>query len=60
MVRPHDEILKNQLMSKTGYIEFASRLEFGINLVSVPTPKALSKRHPLRCVTFLIRNSDPS
>jgi hypothetical protein len=25
----------------------------------VPTPKALSKRHPLRCITFLIQKSNP-
>jgi hypothetical protein len=33
MVRPHDEFLKNMLMSKTGYVKIASRLGFGINLV---------------------------
>jgi hypothetical protein len=33
MVRPHDEILLNLLTLKTGYVEIASRLGFGINLV---------------------------
>jgi hypothetical protein len=33
MVRPHDEFMKNLLMSKTGYVKIASRLGFGINLV---------------------------
>ena len=35
MVRPYDEILRNLLTSKTGYVEIASRLGFGINLVLV-------------------------
>jgi hypothetical protein len=30
---PHDEILRNLVTSKTGYVEIASRLGFGINLV---------------------------
>jgi hypothetical protein len=33
MVRPHDGILRNLLTSKTGYVEIASSLGFGINLV---------------------------
>jgi hypothetical protein len=32
MVRPHDQILQNLLMLKTGYVEIALRLGFGINL----------------------------
>jgi hypothetical protein len=30
---PHNEILRNLLTSKTGYVEIALRLGFGINLV---------------------------
>jgi hypothetical protein len=35
MVLPHDEILQNLLMLKTGYIKIALRLEVSINLVIV-------------------------
>jgi hypothetical protein len=35
MVRPHDEIMQNLLTSKTGYVEIASRLGFGINLIQI-------------------------
>jgi hypothetical protein len=34
MVHPHDEIPQNLLTSKTGYVEIALRLGFGINLVN--------------------------
>jgi hypothetical protein len=34
LVGPHDEILRNLLTSKTGNVEIALRLGFGINLVS--------------------------
>jgi hypothetical protein len=40
MVRPHDEILQNLLTSKTGYVEIASRLGIGINLVLTQEAKA--------------------
>jgi hypothetical protein len=35
VVCPHDEILQNLHMSKTSYVKIASRLGFGINLVSL-------------------------
>jgi hypothetical protein len=34
---PHNEILRNLLTSKTGYVEIALRLGFGINLVCIVT-----------------------
>jgi hypothetical protein len=34
-VRLHNEILQNRLTLKTGYLEIASRLGFGINLVTM-------------------------
>jgi hypothetical protein len=37
MVFPHNEILRNLLTSKTGYVEIALPLGFGINLVFLNT-----------------------